>query len=350
MSDAFGSYAAAFASAALLSFGATRLLIPLLSRAGSIDVPNARSSHDQPTPRGGGLGMLAGLATGLAVFFALSPENQPAVLAGFTFLSAVILLGTVSLADDFGGLPSLLRFLVHLAAVAIGLTLLPSSELVFQGILPFWLDRVAAAFAWLWFINLFNFMDGIDGIAASESASIGLGTVLVVMTLSVAGASFPLATMTGAGGVAIAGASIGFLFWNWQRAKIFMGDVGSITLGWILGLCLLTLAAEGFWAAALLLPAVFLGDATLTLLKRIARRERFWEAHRSHFYQRAAAVRGHAAVVLAMILTNIGLIAAALISLWSVLAGLMLGAGLTVGLLIIWQSWREPRRKKPETG
>ena len=348
MSDAFGSYAAAFASAALLSFGTTRLLIPLLSRAGSIDVPNARSSHDRPTPRGGGLGILAGFVAGLTVFLLLSPDYKPPLLTAFTFLSAVILLGVVSLTDDFGGLPPLMRFLVHISSVGIGLTLLPASELIFQGILPFWLDRAATAFVWLWFINLFNFMDGIDGIAASESASIGLGLAAVATILLAIGASFPFATMTGAIGMASAGASIGFLFWNWQRARIFMGDIGSITLGWILGLCLLTLAAEGFWAVALLLPAVFLADATLTLLKRIARRERFWAAHRSHFYQKAAAERGHAAVVIAMILTNTGLIAAALISLWSVVIGLALGLGLTAGLLVVWQSWRAPRQTKPE--
>jgi len=135
---------------------------------------------------------------------------------------------------------------------------------------------------WVWFINLFNFMDGIDGIASVEAIAISIGIFIIVRKLGFNEQSLILSLSCGA-------ATLGFLRWNWHPAQIFLGDVGSIPLGFLLGWMLLGLAANGAWSPALILPLYFLIDATWTLIQRIINRERFWEAHRQHFYQRAVA-------------------------------------------------------------
>ncbi len=155
-----------------------------------------------------------------------------------------------------------------------------------------WFDIVVTALVWLWFINLFNFMDGIDGLAGSEAAAVGIGLVLFAVVGT--GRDPGLAALA----AAIAAAAIGFLVWNWAPARIFLGDVGSVPLGYLLGFLLLGVAADGHWKIALILPLYFLADATITLCRRLLRGEPVWRPHRQHFYQRAVQ-RGlsHAAVV-----------------------------------------------------
>jgi UDP-N-acetylmuramyl pentapeptide phosphotransferase/UDP-N-acetylglucosamine-1-phosphate transferase len=213
--------------------------------------------------------------------------------------------------------------------VAVTMAALPGGAL-FQGWLPPGLDAIATALIWVWFINLYNFMDGIDGIAGSEAAAIGLGLALV------AGAGAARPPEIALPGIAIAAAAIGFLVWNWAPARIILGDVGSVPLGYLLGFLLRELALRGWWKAALILPLYFLADATLTLLRRLARGERVWQAHREHFYQRAVQRGlGHAAVVVRVIAADAVLIACA----WSAenisgFAGLAVAA-LTVALLLV---------------
>ena len=284
-------------TAFLVSCLGTRGLVTVLRRSAVLDRPNERSSHVVPTPRGGGIAVIG---TSVTASFALCG-------AGIMPPSAVVVafgaagLAVVSWFDDLRGLSPALRLLVQFAAVAAGALALPQGA-VFQGWLPLGLDRIAAALLWVWFVNLFNFMDGIDGIDASEAAAVGVGVVLV------ASGSLDLA----APAAAIAAAALGFLVWNWAPARIFLGDVGSVPLGYMLGFLLYQLALRGAWQAALILPLYFLADATLTLLRRLARGERIWHAHREHFYQRAVQRGlGHAAVVLRVIAANVVLIACA---------------------------------------
>src|SRR5207244_2759978 len=161
--------------------------------------------------------------------------------------------------DVLGGLSPAVRLVARFAAVAIGMGAFGLIGPVFQGWLPLWLDRLAAALLLVWFINLFNFMDGIDGLAGSEAAAIGLGLLL----FAAAGVGHDPGLM--ALGAAIAAAAIGFLVWNWAPARIFLGDVGSVPLGYLLGFLLLDQAARGHWKVALILPLYFLADATITL-------------------------------------------------------------------------------------
>jgi UDP-N-acetylmuramyl pentapeptide phosphotransferase/UDP-N-acetylglucosamine-1-phosphate transferase len=256
-----------------------------------------------PTPRGGGLAVLAALLPAWAFLslVAAPPETFVAVLgaAGLAF---------ISFADDLRSLPALLRLAAQATAVALGLAFLPGAGGVFQGYLPPWLDMLLAALLWLWFINLYNFMDGIDGIAGAETVAIGFGLALLGTVHRGAGAAGQVAL-----GLAAGMAALGFLRWNWHPAKIFLGDVGSVPLGYLLGWLLLATAAAGFWKAALVIPAYYLVDATVTLGRRLLRRERIWEAHREHFYQRLVR-RGwpHDRVVRWVIALDVVLVLAAL--------------------------------------
>ena len=293
---------ATVAGAGLASCLGTRALIPLLRRAAVLDRPNDRSLHAAPTPRGGGIAVVAAiLGAWLALIVAgMAPSYLFAVLAG------AVLVASVSWVDDLRGLAPLGRLAAQFVAVGLGIVAALPAGSVFQFWLPPALAASVVALLWVWFVNLFNFMDGIDGLAGSEAASIGLGLVLV------AGVGVGYDPGPAALPAAVAAAALGFLVWNWAPARIFLGDVGSVPLGYLLGFLLLGLAARGLWKAALILPLYFLADATVTLLRRLLRGERVWQAHRQHFYQRAVE-RGldHAAVVRRVILANLLLIACA---------------------------------------
>jgi len=284
---------------------ATGAVTRWLERRAILDHPSPRGLHDRPTPRGGGLGLLAGLAVGWAGALVLLPGADPwatgAALAGAAVLAAV------SFIDDVRGLPVASRLAVQTLAVAAALAALPADGFVFQGLLPLPADRLATGLAWLWFVNLFNFMDGIDGISGVEAASIGCGGALIAwLTGSFASVGF---------GLAAAGAALGFLRWNWHPARVFLGDVGSVPLGFLLGWLMIGAALDGAWAAALILPAYYWTDATLTLLQRLARGEAVWRPHRGHFYQRAVRHgMSHGDVVRQLASANLVLIALAYLS------------------------------------
>ncbi len=306
-----------------------------LRRRAILDRPVDRSSHRVPVPRGGGLAVMPMLLAGW-IAAALLDHAPPGTLV---LAAAAAGLAHLSWRDDLGGLPIGLRFLCHAVAVILGLAFFLPEGRVFQGLLPPLLDRAAAALLWLWFVNLYNFMDGIDGISGVETVALGLGMALIATTAGFDDGSVALA-------LAAAAAGLGFLRWNWHPAKLFLGDVGSVPLGYLLGALLLALAARGLWAPALILPLYYLADATLTLFRRVLRGERFWQAHRQHFYQRALAPDGnHAAVARLILAGDALLLVLALLALnWPVLALIL--AGLVVaGLLALLQ--QRSRRSAP---
>jgi UDP-N-acetylmuramyl pentapeptide phosphotransferase/UDP-N-acetylglucosamine-1-phosphate transferase len=292
--------AAVVAGAGLIACLGTRALIPLLRDAAILDRPNERSLHAEPTPRGGGIAVVGAIVLAwLGLILAGSiAASLLAVLVG------VGLLAAVSWRDDRGGLSPAMRLAAQCVAVALvlGTLALMGTPLLTHGRLPLWLDAAVTALLWLWFINLFNFMDGIDGLAGSEAAAIGIGLMLA----SFATGDDPILTVLAA---TIAAAAIGFLPWNWPPARIFLGDVGSVPLGYLLGFLLLGVAAEGHWKMALILPLYFLADATITLLRRLVDGERIWTPHRRHFYQ-GAVQRGlaHGVVVRRVVAADILLI------------------------------------------
>jgi UDP-N-acetylmuramyl pentapeptide phosphotransferase/UDP-N-acetylglucosamine-1-phosphate transferase len=317
-------------AAGAASWLATGGVLRILRRHAVLDRPNERSSHSAPTPRGGGIAVIGVLlAAWLALWLlgagAAAPSNFWLVLA------AGAALALISWFDDVrGGLPAALRLAAQAIAVGAGLLALPEGGGVFQGALPAALDLALSGVLWLWFLNLFNFMDGVDGLAGSQAGSAGLGLFALALL-------FPAAAGLGPYALVVAAVAIGFLPWNWQPARIFLGDVGSVPLGYALGWLLLALANFGLWQAALLLVLYFLSDASFTLLRRLVRGERVWRAHHQHYYQYAVqAGRSHAQVVLAITAINLmlaGLALAATLSpaaAWSALAAGML---LTIGLL-----------------
>ncbi|HXP32214.1 MAG TPA: glycosyl transferase [Stellaceae bacterium] len=295
-----------------------------LGRRAILDRPGHRSSHHAPVPRGGGVAVVATLLAGWIILALIRPE--PAGIG--VVIAAAAVLALVSWRDDLRSLPAGARLAAHAVAAIIGVAWLPASAQVFQGLLPHLLDRAAAAVLWVWFVNLYNFMDGIDGIAGSETACLGLG---IAVALGFAGASGD-----GTAGLALvaAAAALGFLRWNWHPAKVFLGDVGSVPLGYLLGWLLLDLAGSGWWAPALILPLYYLADATITLARRAGRGERIWQAHREHFYQRALAPDGdHAAVVRIILLGNAGLVALAAFAAAQPIPALIAAVLVTAGML-----------------
>ena len=269
---------AGFAATAAL----TGLARALLRRHGVLDRPNERSSHRAAVPRGGGIAVVGVmLAAWLVLWFTDASAGSGTLF--WVALAGGLGLAAVSWLDDLhGGVPVFVRLAVQVVAVGAGIASLPGDGLVFQGTVPALFDHALAAAAWLWFVNLFNFMDGIDGISGTEGASLGLGTFLLALLGAAPAWLGPL-------GLALAGVSLGFLLWNWHPARIFLGDVGSVPLGYLAGWLLLALAAVDAWQAALLLPAYYLADATLTLVRRLLRGRRVWQAHREHVYQRVVA-------------------------------------------------------------
>lgn len=240
-----------------------------------LDLPNARSSHVRPTPRGGGVAVVVAFELSLLALWLLGGVPLPLFLA---LLVGGLMIAAVGLIDDRRGVAARWRFLVHLLAAVWALAWLGFPALPVGGstVDLGWLGLVLGALMIVWLVNLYNFMDGIDAIAGIEALTVAVGAAL-------------LAADSGAGGVLglLALAVLGFLVWNWPPAKIFMGDVGSAFLGFVFAALALFAGGLSLWGWLILL-GVFIVDATWTLLRRVLRGERWYEAHRSHAYQRAA--------------------------------------------------------------
>ncbi len=319
---------------------ATRLVLGALRARQILDRPNHRSSHAVPTPRGGGWGVLAGMTLGTIVLLPIVgvPEWLPVLATGTAFVIALSWL------DDLGHVPAFTRLLVQFMAVgfalfgllsAVGLSDLDAAGNAFGSVVS--AIGIAGALGagavvmigYVWFVNLYNFMDGIDGITAVQTLFVLCGIALVSV---VAGRTDPDLVLFP---LVVAAAAGGFLVWNWHPAKVFLGDVGSVPLGLVVGFFLAVFAAKGFLASALILPLYYMADATLTLLRRILRREAFWQAHRTHWYQRAAQNAGHRRTVMTIAAGNAGLVGLAILALSYPVTALVAAVGWTAALLVL---------------
>lgn len=305
------------AVAALILTGALRQYA--LTRS-LIDIPNARSSHAVPTPRGGGVSIVVSFL--LAMMLATQTGLVSWLLAG-ALLGAGTGIALLGFLDDHGHISARWRLLGHFIAAIWALFCIGGlPPLIFFG---FSLNlgligHVLGVFYLVWLLNLYNFMDGIDGIASVEAICVCLGGALLYW---VTGKNDPAALLP----LILACAVMGFLYWNFPQARIFMGDAGSGFLGITLGI--LSLQAAGiapqlFWSWLILL-GVFITDATYTLLHRLLRKEKVYEAHRSHAYQYASRRTGkHAPVTLTVALINL---------FWLLPIALWTGSGHLDGLL-----------------
>jgi Fuc2NAc and GlcNAc transferase len=266
-----------------------------------IDVPNDRSSHSRPTPRGGGLALSAAHLAGLVVAGALgmAPPGLVAALAG-----GGLGVATIGFLDDHRHVSPLLRLACHFLAFGWAIAWLGGLPPVDFGFGPVDLARAGTVLTLLyfaWFLNLFNFMDGIDGLAGMEALTMS-STAALLVGFGGAGPGDALPLLL------LAVAAAGFLAWNWPPARIFMGDVGSGYLGFALGTLALWTVVEGWltpWVW-LILGGTFLADATVTLVVRARAKASLAEAHRSHAYQRLSRRwRGHRPVTLAFAAVNL---------------------------------------------
>jgi Fuc2NAc and GlcNAc transferase len=265
-----------------------------------MDIPNGRSSHTVPTPRGGGVAIVLSFLLTLP-FLAFAVEVPLPVVWALT--GAGGLIAVVGFLDDHGHIAARWRLLAHFLAAGWALLWLgglPAIKLFGADISLGWLGHALAAFYLVWLLNLYNFMDGIDGIASVEAICTCLGACLIYwLTGNEHLIWSPLL---------LAMAVLGFLYWNFPPARIFMGDAGSGFLGIILGV----LSLQAAWSSPqflwvwLILLGVFIVDATFTLIRRLVRGDKVYEAHRSHGYQFASRQFGrHLPVTLAVVFINL---------------------------------------------
>ncbi|MFK0087793.1 glycosyltransferase family 4 protein [Pseudomonas sp. NPDC090755] len=265
-----------------------------------IDIPNARSSHSVPTPRGGGVAIVIAFLLAIATLMVVRGEDLSVLIA---LAGAGAMIAILGFMDDHGHIAARWRLLGHFIASAwvLGwLGGLPALEVFGLTLDLGWFGAILAAVYLVWLLNLYNFMDGIDGIASVEAITACLGACLLYWVGGVA----HLAILPFLLAVAVAG----FLFWNFPPARIFMGDAGSGFLGIMLG----ALSLQAAWASSqlfwcwLILLGVFIVDATFTLLRRLSRGDKVYEAHRSHAYQFASRQHGrHLPVTLAVAALNL---------------------------------------------
>jgi UDP-N-acetylmuramyl pentapeptide phosphotransferase/UDP-N-acetylglucosamine-1-phosphate transferase len=302
--------------------------------------PNARSSHTKPTPQGGGIAVIAAFLAVAHASLSVAGLWSADMISGMVAVSAAtILVAVLGAVDDIRPIDVIPRLLLQIFAVAIVIATLPL-DFQMTPLLPWWIERILLVFAGVWFVNLVNFMDGLDWMTVAEFVPLTGGLVL----LGAFGALPPYAVVCA---LALLGALIGFAPFNRPVARLFLGDVGSLPLGLVAGWLLALLAIKGHLAAAILLPLYYLMDATITLLRRLARGERVWQAHRSHFYQRATdngfTVRQVVAHVftLNIVLTGLAALCVQANTLASEITALVTGT-LMVGLLLIRFSRKHP--------
>jgi len=326
----------------LLSAVLVVVLKPLLVRY-ALARPNARSSHKVPTPQGGGIAIVSAVFLVTFGMFAALELPRDLLLTFFILAASVVVLALVGAIDDIRPLPAGPR--LGLQVVAVATVVLVSGVRVFPEWMPLALEQTLLIIGGVWFVNLVNFMDGLDWITVAEMVPI---TAFIVFATLCALTTTPLPIAFVA--ACLCGALLGFAPFNKPVARLFLGDVGSLPIGLLVGWMLLQLAGTGALAAALLLPLYYLMDATITLLRRLARREKVWEAHRSHFYQKATD-NGFSVLQVSAHVFGLNLVLAALAAMTLVwpsgavqVAALVLGAVL-VGLVL--RRFSRPRVSVP---
>lgn len=285
---------------ALLSLLLTGVLRQYAIKRSVMDIPNERSSHSVPTPRGGGVAIVIAFLLALPFLHGLNLLSNSMLWALLIGGLGISVLGFL---DDHGHIAARWRLLGHFLAAIWLLSLLGGLNVINvfgQDVNLLWLGHILSVFYIVWLLNLYNFMDGIDGLASIEAICACLGGAVLYLVLGYAESAFLPLTLA----LAVAG----FLFWNFPPAKIFMGDAGSGFLGFILAVLSLQAAwleSDLLWSWIILL-GVFIVDATYTLVRRLLRGDKVYEAHRSHAYQYASRqYKGHRPVTLAVLAINV---------------------------------------------
>lgn len=319
-------FLAAFINFAITAFGGL-WLARHLSGGALVAQPTDRSNHTVATPTGGGIAVLAGLI----VSFAILLQAGHTAPSGFHIILAIgVCLALTGLVDDMVEVSPIARLGVQIVGVTIGINVLPSDTFL-AAFAPQWLVTAFTFVVWVCFLNFYNFMDGIDGQTGVETITIGGGLALLAGLGIITSYSWVWPLLMG-----IAGAA--FLVPNWRPAKIFLGDVGSVPLGFVFGFLLLITLREGHWLPVLLLPLYYFLDAGLTLIRRSIALKPIWRSHREHTYQRAGHVSDRHDVVVAQVIgANVVLLA---LVLFGELTGYRLiaaASGIAVGAVLLFR-------------
>lgn len=306
---------------AIISWSLTGVLRHYALTYKVLDIPNERSSHSRPVPRGGGLAIvIVFLVTMSWIAIAGIIDNRFA----YAVIGGGIAVAAIGLFDDLWRIPVILRLTTHLLAASWVVYWLGNVSSLNLGITTLNLNVIGMLVTTLylvWFLNLFNFMDGIDGIASVEAVFIS-ATAVMLIGIKDGNGKYILPILL------LVPAIIGFLIWNWPTAKIFLGDVGSGFLGFVLGVFTIYTVVRGIlpvWAW-LILCGSFIVDATVTLLRRMCRGKQIYQAHRSHAYQRLGRYWGsHLPVLLLYLGLNVFwlLPLASIATLWPQLGALL---------------------------
>ena len=334
---ALAEFVATAAIACILSVAFIIGSRPLLVRY-AMARPNARSSHSNPTPQGGGIGVIGATIVAVGCFYLLVPEAVGDSRRVVSVFAAVVALAALGFTDDIRPLNATPRMILQIAAATLVASTLPADLRIVPS-LPWWLERTCILIGCVWFINLVNFMDGIDWMTVAEVVPVTVGLGI----FGLMGALPRDATIVA---IALFGAIAGFAPFNRPVARLFLGDVGSLPIGLILSWMLILLAGNGHLAAALLLPLYYLADTTMTLAARFARGEPITQAHRNHFYQRATGGFGVYQIVGIVFALNVVLVALAAVSIWSAatvhqIAVLAIGGALVGAVLWIFNSVKD---------
>jgi UDP-N-acetylmuramyl pentapeptide phosphotransferase/UDP-N-acetylglucosamine-1-phosphate transferase len=305
--------------------------------------PNARSSHKVPTPQGGGIAIITAtvIVIAIAEFFFTSSIGEPLRL--LVIFASTIGLALVGATDDVRPLEAIPRLVLQTAAVTAIIATFPD-EMRVVPVLPWWLDRAIVLVGGVWLVNAVNFMDGIDWMTVAE-------IVPITAALALFHLMGDLPSAAGLVAFALCGAMIGFAPFNRPVAKLFLGDVGSLPIGLLLGWLLALLAGGGHFASAVLLPLYYLADTTITLVRRLIRGEPVTQAHRSHFYQRALDVGFSVQQIVGYVFaTNVALAVLATVALVSPshkiqLFAVLVGFALVTLLLLIFSRANKNSRR-----
>jgi UDP-N-acetylmuramyl pentapeptide phosphotransferase/UDP-N-acetylglucosamine-1-phosphate transferase len=271
-----------FITCIILTALATKVAIKILSQHNIVDHPDNRRSHKRVTPRGGGISIY--------IVFILAFLYLDYFFYGFhhslNIVPLLTLLGVISFYDDIKGTHALLRLSVHLLVAGITLYIYLYPNTLFHGEIALWLDFALAVIGFAGFINIYNFLDGIDGITALQT--IHLSITIIALTIIRSDVIFHPTLIIMIAFITLA-CSIGFLIYNWSPASVFLGDIGSISLGFLIGLCLTMIAAAGerLFVASAIASLYYIADGGGTLLIRIIKREKIWLPHLNHFFQQA---------------------------------------------------------------
>ncbi len=303
----------------------TRVVIAILAKKRILDLPNQRSNHKKPIPVGGGVAIISAILLGTTIY-----TYQYGLCFPIYLIASTLACATISIIDDIKTVSVPVRLLIQMISVYLLLLSLPSYNTpLIINFVPLAIEKTMVAIALLGFFNIYNFMDGIDGLASSQT--IYIATTVLVFSIIDSHINPFISYLC----LSIIAACSGFLIYNWYPAKIFMGDVGSITLGLICGWLLLNLAIDGYVVAAIIIPGYYLADSLTTIIKRLIQKKKIWQAHSEHFYQLAIRNgKSHSQVTKKIIYCNLALTLLSLFSINYPIIALVLAILLIYGFIL----------------